>query len=110
MLLSQSPFRSLLVLLTALMTTGLLFTASTAHASRGNPVVYTAELVNPVEADQHIIRGTVISCAGNECRGAKSSSSVRTICAKLADKVGPLASFAYKGEVMSAEALAKCNS
>ncbi|MEO0441953.1 MAG: hypothetical protein AAF067_13905, partial [Pseudomonadota bacterium] len=48
-------------------------------------------------------------CAGTECKGAKSSSSVKTVCARLSRKVGPLASFTYKGETVDAEALAKCN-
>lgn len=108
MLLSQSPFRSLVTLITAVLTTSLLFTASTASA-RPNAIVYTAELAAPVEAANHIIRGTVIRCAGTECKGTKSGSSPRTVCARLARKVGTLESFSYKGEAMDEEALAKCN-
>ena len=80
-----------------------MFTASAASA-RGNAIVYTAELAAPVEAANHIIRGTVIKCAATECKGTKSSSSARSVCAKLARKVGPLASFSYKGEAIDAEA------
>lgn len=108
MLLSQSSSRSLVTLATAVITTGLLFTASTAQA-RSSAVVYTAELAAPVEATRHIIKGTVIRCAGTECKGAKSDSSPRTICARLSRKVGALESFSYKGEAMDAESLAKCN-
>ena len=108
MLLSQSPARIFMTLVTALLTTGLLFSASAGQA-RSSAVVYTAELVAPVEAAQHIIKGTVIRCAGTECKGKKSGSSIKTVCAKLAQKVGPLQSFAYKGEAIDAEALAKCN-
>ncbi|WP_211051191.1 CC_3452 family protein [Parasphingorhabdus halotolerans] len=91
-----------------MMVTTVLFTASAGQA-RGNPVVYTAELMAPVEAANHIIRGTVVKCAGTECRAGASSSSVKTVCAKLADEVGPLASFSYKGEPIDEAALAKCN-
>lgn len=108
MLLSQSPSRSLVTLATAAITTGLLFTASGAQA-RSSAVVYTAELAAPVEAARHIIRGTVIHCADTQCKGAKSNSSPRTICAKLSREVGTLESFSYKGEAMDAESLAKCN-
>ncbi|MGB5723400.1 MAG: hypothetical protein WBM39_03220, partial [Parasphingorhabdus sp.] len=83
--------------------------ATTAQA-RSTAVTYTAELQAPVEAAQEIIKGTVIRCAGTECIGGQSSSSPRTVCAKIADKFGPVAGFAYKGEAFDAEALAKCNS
>ena len=108
MTLSQNPLRIASVLATALMTTFVLFTASAGQA-RSNPVVYTVQLVVPVEAGMHIIKGTAIQCNGTECSGRKSSSSKKNVCAKIADKIGPVASFAYKGEAMDAEALAKCN-
>ncbi|NRD90254.1 hypothetical protein C8024_13455 [Sphingopyxis sp. BSNA05] len=90
------------------MTSLTLFTATTAEA-RTTPVAYTAELQAPVEAGQEIIRGAVVRCTGTECIGTKSSSAPRTICAKIADKFGPVTSFAYKGEAFDAEAIAKCN-
>ncbi len=108
MLLSQSPIRNIALLFVAILTTTLIFTASAADA-RSKTVAYTVELQQPVEASKHIIRGTVIHCAGTECKGAKSSSSVRSVCAKLSRKVGPIASFTFKGETMDADALAKCN-
>ncbi|VAV98748.1 hypothetical protein MNBD_ALPHA04-2270 [hydrothermal vent metagenome] len=109
MLLSQSTMRTMMAMFTAILTTGLLFTASASQA-RGSAVIYTAELQTPVEATRHIIKGTVVYCAGTMCKAAKSTSSTRSLCAKIADKVGPLASFSYKGELIDEEALAKCNS
>lgn len=109
MLLSQSPLRASMVFCIAAMTSLTLFTATTAEA-RSTAIAYTAELQAPVEASQEIIKGTVVRCAGTECIGGKSTSSPRTVCAKIADKFGPIASFAYKGEAFDAEALAKCNS
>ena len=108
MLLSQNPLRASIIFSIAAMASLSLFTATTAEA-RSTSVAYTAELQAPVEAAQEIIKGTVIRCAGTECIGAQSSSSPRTICAKLADEFGPVANFAYKGETFDAEALAKCN-
>ncbi len=108
MLISQNPLRNILMLFVAVLTTTLIFTASAANA-RSKPVAYTAELQQPVESTRHIIKGTVIYCAGTECKGAKSGSSIKTVCAKLSRKVGPLASFSYKGEAVDAEALARCN-
>ena len=108
MTLPQNPLRTASMLATAMMTTMVLFTASAGQA-RSNPVVYTAELMAPVEAANHIIKGTIIRCAGTECKGRKSSSSIRSVCANLADEVGPLKSFSYKGEAVDAEALEKCN-
>ena len=106
--LSQSSLRGIFMLFVAILTTTLVFTASAADA-RSKPVAYTAELQQPVEASRHIIKGTVIHCAGTECKGAKGTSSVKTMCAKLSQEVGPIASFSYKGEAMDADALAKCN-
>ncbi len=108
MLLSQSPLRASMVFCIAAMASLTLFTATTAEA-RTKSIAYTAELQAPVEAAQEIIKDTVIRCAGTECIGAQSSSSPRTICAKVADEFGPVASFAYKGEAFDSEALAKCN-
>ncbi len=108
MLLSQSPLRSAIIFCIAAMTSLTLFTAATAEA-RGTAIAYTAELQAPVEAAQEIIKGAVIRCAGTECVGSQSNSASRTICAKLVDEFGPVASFAYKGEAFDAEALAKCN-
>ena len=104
MTLSQNPLRNAAMLSIALMVSSILFGASTSHA-RSNAIVYTAELVAPVEAANHIIKGTVIQCAGTECKGRKSSSAVRSVCAKLADEVGELASFSYKGEAVDQEAV-----
>lgn len=108
MLLSQSPLRASMIFCVAAMTSLTLFAATTAEA-RSKTVVYTAELQAPVEATQEIIKDTVIHCAGTECLGAQSSSAARTICAKIVDEFGPVASFAYKGEAFDADALAKCN-
>ncbi len=105
---SQSPLRASIIFSIAAMTSLTLFTAATVEA-RSTAIAYTAELQAPVEAAQEIIKGTVIRCSGTECIGAQSSSSPRTICAKLADEFGPVASFAYKGDTFDAEALAKCN-
>ena len=108
MLLSQSPLRSSIIFSIAAMTSLTLFSATTAEA-RGPAIAYTAELQAPVEAAQEIIRGGVIRCAGTECVGSQSNSAPRTICAKLADEFGPVASFAYKGEAFDADAIARCN-
>jgi len=107
-LLSQNPLRASMIFCVAAMASLTLFTATTAEA-RGTAIVYTAELQAPVDAAQEIIKGAVIHCSGTKCIGGQSTSSPRTICAKIADKFGPVASFAYKDEAFDAEALAKCN-
>ena len=108
MLISQNPLRAAIIFCVAAMVSLTLFTATTAEA-RGTAVAYTAELQAPVDAAQEIIKGTVIRCSGTQCVGGQSSSSPRTICAKVADEFGPVAKFTYKGEAFDAEALAKCN-
>ena len=108
MVISENPLRASMLFCVAAMMSLTLFAATTAEA-RGTSPAYTAELQAPVEPAQEIIKGTVIRCAGTECIGGRSSSSPRTICAKLVDEFGPVASFAYKGEAFDAEALARCN-
>lgn len=108
MLLSQSPLRAAIIFSIAALTSLTLFTATTVQA-RSTAIAYTAELQAPVEAAHEIIKDTVIRCAGTECVGGQSSSAPRTICAKIVDEFGPVASFAYKGEAFDADALAKCN-
>lgn len=108
MLLSQSPLRASMIFCIAAMTSLSLFTATTAEA-RGPAIAYTAELQAPVESAQEIIKGGVIRCAGTECVGSQSNSAPPTICAKIVDEFGPVASFAYKGEAFDADAIAKCN-
>ncbi|HEY9091253.1 CC_3452 family protein [Parasphingorhabdus sp.] len=95
-------------LIVALAAAMFVFIASPAEA-RSKPVAYTAELQQPVEESRFIIKGTVIYCAGTECKGAKGHSSVKTMCAKLAKEVGPIVSFSYKGEVIDSDALSECN-
>ncbi len=108
MTLSQTLPRTAMTLITAIFATAILFTSSAGQA-RSVKVAYTAELQAPVESTKLIIKDTVIRCVGTECKGAKSSSSYKTVCAKLSRKVGPLSAFSYKGEPISEEALAKCN-
>ncbi|MEH6758207.1 MAG: hypothetical protein V7676_11955 [Parasphingorhabdus sp.] len=108
MIISESPLRNIFLLFVAIFTTAVIFTASGANA-RSVPVAYSVKLQQPVEPSKHIIKGTVMHCAGTECKGGKSGSSVKTICAKLSREVGPIASFSYKGEAMDDDALAKCN-
>ncbi|MEQ8742221.1 CC_3452 family protein [Parasphingorhabdus sp.] len=108
MLLSQSPLRATMIFCVAALTSLTLFTATTAQA-RTTAIAYTAELQAPVAAAKEIIKDTVIHCDGTECIGGQSSSAPRTICAKIVDEFGPVASFAYKGKAFDAEALAKCN-
>ena len=105
---APTSLRGIFMMFVAILTTTLIFSASAAEA-RSKPVAYTAELQQPVEASKYIIKGTVMHCAETECIGAKGTSSVKTMCAKLSQEVGPLASFAYKGEALDADELAKCN-
>ena len=108
MLLSQNPLRASIMFSVAAMASLTLFTATTAEA-RSTAVAYTAELQAPVEAAQKIIKGTIIRCEGTKCIGGQSSSSPRTVCAKIVDKFGSVESFTYKGEAFDTDALAKCN-
>lgn len=83
--------------------------ASPISAKTNYEMTYRAELAAPTEETSIIAAGIAWRCAGTVCVAGKSSSRPAIVCRKLVREVGPLASFATKGELMSADKLASCN-
>lgn len=84
----------------------LAFAAGPAFAE-GN--AYRAELSRPASADRFVVRDLIWNCAGASCAATQTTSRPATDCAALADKAGPLRSFAIAGQPLASDALEKCN-
>lgn len=83
-------------------------TASPAHAAGG--AFYEVQLAAPVSsAKTTVINDVAFRCDGATCRGTQGTSRAEIVCARLARKLGEVASFTAKGEALDAEGLAKCN-
>ncbi|MFC4294104.1 hypothetical protein ACFO0A_03420 [Novosphingobium tardum] len=84
-------------------------TAGQAHAATGGRY-YRVQLEAPVTAARtQVVNDVAFNCAGSECAATKGTSRPEVVCARLAKKVGPIASFTAKGEALDADGLAKCN-
>lgn len=86
---------------------GLFSASAQAATTRG---YYEARLsTGETGARTQVLSGVAWSCAGQACTAPKAGSRPEVVCARLARKVGPLASFAVMGEALDAVALARCN-
>lgn len=71
---------------------------------------YTASLAAPLAAPQKVIlRGVLWNCAGSTCTAAKDVSRDVMVCARLAKKVGEVATFATPKATLAAEEITRCN-
>ena len=83
-------------------------TASPAHAAGGS--FYEVQLATPLaSAKTEVMSGVAWKCEGATCRGSQGTSRAEIVCARVARKLGEVASFSAKGEALDAEGLAKCN-
>ena len=107
---SRSPLSQLAFVAAAFVGTALSFgaTAGPAHAAGGS--FYEVQLAAPLAvAKTTVINDVAFKCEGATCRGSQGTSRAEIVCARLARKVGEVASFTAKGEALDAEGLAKCN-
>lgn len=70
---------------------------------------FAAELAQPTAEAQAIAGGVLFRCEGTGCTGPRSGDRPVRVCSDLRREVGPIASFAVRGEPISAELLARCN-
>jgi hypothetical protein len=70
---------------------------------------YEAQPDAAPSATRFALRDTVWKCSDTGCIATASNSRPAVVCAVLAKEVGPLRSFTFKGEALSAEELGKCN-
>ena len=81
---------------------------SPAGAAEAGPF-YRAELAAPAAEARPIASGVAWNCTDTACAAGKSTSRPVVVCARLAKKVGPVASFVANGEVLDDQDLARCN-
>ena len=107
---SRSSLSQLAFVAAAFVGTALSFgvTASPAHAAGGS--FYEVQLATPLaSAKTAVVSDVAWKCDGATCLGSKGTSRAEIVCARVARKLGEVASFSAKGEALDAEGLAKCN-
>lgn len=84
-------------------------TANTARAATNGPF-YSVTLTRPMDGSQKLVqKGVLWKCEGAECSAARDTSRPVIVCARLAQKVGPVARFATPEGELAAQDLARCN-
>ncbi|MEO6717239.1 MAG: hypothetical protein ABIM50_08335 [Novosphingobium sp.] len=82
-------------------------TSAPARAATG---AYSAVLVTPLAGPRReIVDGAIWRCEGDRCSAPADGARAQTVCAKVARKFGPVASFASPQSTLSAEQLTRCN-
>lgn len=103
--------RQLLPALLALIGTTASFalTAGPSHAAPNGPF-YSATLTRPMDGAQKVIqKGVLWKCDGTACSAPRDTSRPVIVCARLVQKVGPVARFTTPQGELAAEDLARCN-
>ena len=107
---SRSSLSQFAFVAAALVGTALSFGATTTPAYAASGAFYEVQLAAPVDgAKTTILNDVAWKCDGATCRGNQGNSRAEVVCARLARKIGEVASFTAKGETLDAEGLAKCN-
>jgi hypothetical protein len=88
---------------------GLCILADSSVSAGERETVYRATTVEPVNGTK-IANETPWRCKDGRCVAQQANSSIRNVCAQLARKVGRIESFSFRGSLLDADALAKCNS
>jgi hypothetical protein len=70
---------------------------------------FSVELAQPTGEAQAIAGGVLFTCEGTACTGPRSGDRPLRVCSELRREVGQIASFAVRGEAVSADLLARCN-
>ncbi|MES2301968.1 MAG: hypothetical protein V4521_07855 [Pseudomonadota bacterium] len=107
----SGAMRQLLPAILALVGTAASFaiTAAPARAATNGPF-YAATLTRPMDGAQKLIqKGVLWKCEGAQCSAPRDTSRPAIVCARLVQKVGPVARFATPQGDLAAEDLARCN-
>ena len=107
---SRSSLSQLAFVAAAFVGTALSFGATTSPAHAAGAAYYEVQLAAPVaSAKTTVVSDVAWKCDGATCRGGEGSSRAEVVCARVARKLGEVASFTAKGEALDAVGLAKCN-
>jgi hypothetical protein len=108
---TRSSLSQLALVAAAIFGTALSFGATTspAHAAAAGSY-YEVQLAAPLAgAKTTVVSDVAWTCDGATCRASEGSSRAEVVCARVARKLGEVASFSAKGETLDAQGLAKCN-
>ena len=107
---SRSSLSKLAFIAAAIVGTTLSFGATTSPAHAAGASYYEVQLAAPVaSAKTTVVSDVAWKCDGATCRASEGSSRAEVVCARVARKLGEVASFSAKGETLDAQGLAKCN-
>lgn len=82
--------------------------ATPAFAASGPD--YRLSLASAPAVAQNRVAGDVLwRCGPDGCMAASATSRPAIVCARAAKEFGQVTSFAFRGEALDADALAKCN-
>lgn len=102
--------RQLLPAILALIGTTASFALTAVPTRAANGPFYSARLTRPMDGQQKVIqKGVLWKCVGDECSAPRDASRPVIVCARLVQKVGPVARFATPQGDLAAEDLARCN-
>lgn len=106
----RSSLNQLVFVAAALLGTVMSFGATTSPARAADTAYYEVQLATPLaSAKTQVLNDVAWKCQGDTCRGNQGTSRAEVVCARLARKLGEVASFSARGETLDAEGLAKCN-
>lgn len=105
-----SALRQLLPAFVALVGTAAAFTATALPVHAASGAFYSATLTRPMDGTQKVIqKGVLWKCEGAECSAPRDTSRPTIVCARLVQKVGPVARFATPNGDLAEQDLARCN-
>ncbi|MEZ5696964.1 MAG: hypothetical protein R3E18_11190 [Sphingomonadaceae bacterium] len=109
--LSNPISRSASAIIGALAWTTLSFGAALAPtpAAAAETPYYSVKLASPAKDATTIAGGVVWYCEGDACVARKGNTRPWVMCKRLARETGTITSFAYDGQALSEDQLAKCN-
>lgn len=94
----------------AVIAASFILTQTATPAQAVNGPFYSATLSRPMDGVEKIIqKGVLWTCSAAECTAARDTSRPAIVCARLAQKVGPVIRFSNPQGDLSAQDLARCN-
>ncbi|MDP3550224.1 MAG: hypothetical protein Q8R81_07500 [Novosphingobium sp.] len=107
---SDGAFRQILPAALALVGTAASFALTAAPVRAASGPFYSATLTRPMDGQQKLVqKGLLWKCEGAQCSAGRDTSRPVIVCARLVQKVGPVARFTTPQGELAAEDLARCN-
>ncbi len=106
----STAIRQLLPAVLALVGTAATFATTAMPVRAANGPFYSATLTRPMDGMQKVIqKGVLWKCDGAQCTAPRDTSRPTIVCARLVQKVGPVARFATPAGDLAEQDLARCN-